>query len=118
MDTVLANRYITGNLHINKRKDTQSANVAQSLTQDLTQSLTQDLTQNLTQNLSQAKISTEYVIKDVRTNDRELKDFLFTLGCYEGETITVISILADNYIISVKDARYSIDKDLARLIII
>ncbi|SHI68769.1 FeoA family protein [Lutispora thermophila] len=69
-------------------------------------------------NLTQAKVNTEYVIKEIRTNDKELKDFLFTLGCYEGETVTVISVLADNYIISVKDARYSIDKDLTNVIII
>lgn len=69
-------------------------------------------------NLTQGKIDTEYIIKDIRTNDEELKDFLFTLGCYEGESVTVISKLADNYVISVKDARYSIDKDLAEAIII
>lgn len=69
-------------------------------------------------NLAQATINKEYVVKDIKTNDRELKDFLFTLGCYEGETVTVISVLSDNYIISVKDARYSIDKDLAEAIIV
>lgn len=69
-------------------------------------------------NLAQGKINTEYVIKDIATNDEELKNFLFTLGCYEGETITVISVLAENYIITVKDARYSIDKELAEAIII
>jgi len=69
-------------------------------------------------NLTQAKINTEYIIKDINTNDKELKDFLFTLGCYEGESVTVISVLGDNYIIAVKDARYSIDKDLAEAIII
>lgn len=69
-------------------------------------------------NLAQGKINTEYIIKDIATNDEELKNFLFTLGCYEGETITVISVLAENYIITVKDARYSIDKELAEAIII
>lgn len=69
-------------------------------------------------NLAQGKINKEYVIKDIDTNDEELKNFLFTLGCYEGETITVISVLAENYIITVKDARYSIDKELAEAIII
>ena len=47
-----------------------------------------------------------------------MRDFLFTLGCFEGEKVTVISVLADNYIIHVKDARYSIDKELARAILI
>ncbi|WP_341478838.1 FeoA family protein [Clostridium thermarum] len=69
-------------------------------------------------NLTQAKINTEYSIKDIETDDEEIKNFLFTLGCYEGEAVTVISILADNFIISVKDARYSIDRELAEAIII
>lgn len=69
-------------------------------------------------NLAQGKINTEYFIKDIDTNDEEIKEFLFTLGCYEGESVTVISILAENYVITVKDARYSIDKDLAEAIII
>ncbi|WP_330577883.1 FeoA family protein [Alkaliphilus pronyensis] len=69
-------------------------------------------------NLAQGRINTEYVIKEIKTNDEELKSFLFTLGCYEGELVTVISILAENYVISVKDARYSIDKDLAEAIIV
>ncbi len=69
-------------------------------------------------NLAQAKINTEYIVKNINTNDDEVKNFLFTLGCYEGESITVISILAENYIITVKDARYSIDKDLAEAIIV
>lgn len=69
-------------------------------------------------NLAQGRINTEYIIKNIDTNDEEIKDFLFTLGCYEGEAVTVISILAENYVISVKDARYSIDKDLAEAIVI
>ena len=69
-------------------------------------------------NLSQAAINRQYIIKEVKAGDAEIKNFLLTLGCYEGEFVTVISVLADNYIISVKDARYSIDKELAELIII
>lgn len=69
-------------------------------------------------NLTQARINTQYTIKDIKTNDKELKNFLFTLGCYEGESVTVISVLAENYVITVKDARYSIDNDLAQAIII
>jgi len=68
--------------------------------------------------LAQARINTEYIIKNIKANDEELKNFLFTLGCYEGESVTVISVLAENYVITVKDARYSIDKDLAEAIII
>lgn len=69
-------------------------------------------------NLTKAKIDKEYIIKDVQTNDEDLENFLFTLGCYEGEPITVLSILGENYVISVKDARYSINKELAQAIII
>lgn len=69
-------------------------------------------------NLTQGKLNTQYIVKGIKTYDDELKDFLFTLGCYEGESITLISILAENYVITVKDARYSIDKDLAEAIII
>jgi len=73
---------------------------------------------NTVLNLACAEINKEYVIKSVKTEDEELQNFLFTLGCYEGELITVVSILGENYVISVKDARYSIDKDLASAIII
>lgn len=69
-------------------------------------------------NLTKANIDQEYVIKKIDTDDMEMKNFLFTLGCYEGEHVTVISKLADNYVVSVKDARYSIDTELAKAIII
>jgi ferrous iron transport protein A len=73
---------------------------------------------DLVKNLSEAKVDVEYIIKRVETDDEEMKSFLFTLGCYEGEKVTVISILAENYVISIKDARYSIDSELAQAIII
>lgn len=69
-------------------------------------------------NLTQGCINTPYAIKCIDTQDKEMEKFLFTLGCYEGEKITVISVLADNYIINIKDARYSIDKELAKGILI
>mgnify|MGYP005837952621 CR=1 FL=1 len=69
-------------------------------------------------NLAKAQINKEYIIKEVRTNDEELKSFLFSLGCYKGETVTVLSLLGEIYVISVKDARYSIDKDLAEAIFV
>ncbi len=74
--------------------------------------------QYLAGTLAGASINEEYIIKAVETNNDEMKDFLFTLGCYEGEAITVISIISDQYIVVVKDARYSIDKNLATSIII
>ncbi|MBM7557655.1 ferrous iron transport protein A [Halanaerobacter jeridensis] len=77
-----------------------------------------ETSRNTVINLAEAETNTEYVIKEIKTDDEELKKFLFTLGCYEGETVTLISILAENYVINVKDSRYSIDKNLAEAIII
>jgi Fe2+ transport system protein FeoA len=69
-------------------------------------------------NLSQAEVNCTYIIKGIDTKDKETIDFLFTLGCFAGEEVTVISVLAENLIICVKDARYCIDKDLAKAILI
>lgn len=65
--------------------------------------------------ISKAAIQSTYRIKAVEAED-DMKNFLFTLGCYPGEEITLISKLADNYVINIKDARYGIDKELARAI--
>lgn len=67
-------------------------------------------------NLSVVETNKEYVIKSVETGDEELESFLFSLGCYEGEKITLISIRNGCYIVAIKDARYSIDKNLAKAI--
>lgn len=58
----------------------------------------------------------EYTISHISAAEEGMKEFLFTLGCYPGEKVTVISRLADNMIINVKNARYSIDSDLASAI--
>ena len=55
----------------------------------------------------------EYIIKSIDINDEELNSFLFSLGCYEGEPITVISQLKGGCIVSIKDGRYNIDNQLA-----
>lgn len=60
----------------------------------------------------------EYVIKAIETDDEELDAFLFSLGCYSGETITVITHLKGGCIVSIKDGRYNIDKQLAEAILI
>ncbi|BES66709.1 hypothetical protein SANA_31480 [Gottschalkiaceae bacterium SANA] len=67
-------------------------------------------------NISHSLTNTPYQIKEIQTNDQELKDFLLTLGCYRGETITVVSILSESYVILIKDARYNIDQELAEVI--
>ncbi len=65
--------------------------------------------------LTAATLDKTYRITAIEADD-EMKDFLFTLGCYEGEKITVISVLSNNFVVAVKDARYSIDQELARAI--
>jgi Fe2+ transport system protein FeoA len=69
-------------------------------------------------NLTLGQRNHPYRIKAIQTEDKTMKDFLFSLGCFEGEKITIISVLADNYVIHIKDARYSIDKELAKAILI
>lgn len=67
-------------------------------------------------NLKKAQEGFEYIIRDIVSEDEELDSFLFTLGCYAGEPITVISQLANGCIVAVKDGRYSIDNELAMAI--
>ena len=67
-------------------------------------------------NLTEAIEEKEYIIKEIITNDDELDSFLFSLGCYSGQPITVISHLKGGCIVSIKDGRYSIDKQLAQSI--
>lgn len=68
--------------------------------------------------LDHAVLGTEYIIKDISTNDEEMKAFLFSLGCYSGEPITVVSRKKNNCVVSIKDGRYNIDIDLAKAILI
>ena len=68
--------------------------------------------------LSTAELEKEYIIQRIETDDEELDDFLFTLGCYSGEPITVISHRKSGCVVSIKDGRYNIDKELAEAIII
>lgn len=69
-------------------------------------------------NLTEALEEKEYIIKEINTDDEELNAFLFSLGCYSGEAITVISHLKGGCIVSIKDGRYNIDNELAEAIII
>ena len=69
-------------------------------------------------NLKSAQEGKEYIIRQIETDDEELDAFLFSLGCYSGEPITVISHLKDGCVVSIKDARYNIDNQLAETIII
>ena len=67
-------------------------------------------------NLRDAIEGTEYIIKEIETDDEELDAFLFSLGCYSGEAITVVSHMKNSFVVSIKDARYNIDKALAEAI--
>ncbi len=67
-------------------------------------------------NLAEANIGEEYTVKAIATDDEELEAFLFSLGCYSGEPITVVSHIKGGCVVSIKDARYNIDTDLAKAI--
>ena len=69
-------------------------------------------------NLLDAKEGEEYIIKSILSNDEELEAFLFSLGCYAGEPITVVSHLKGGCVVSIKDGRYNIDNQLAEAILI
>ncbi len=68
--------------------------------------------------LKEAIEGQEYIIKEIVTEDEELDAFLFSLGCYSGEPITVISHLKGGCVVSIKDGRYNIDNELASAILI
>ena len=67
-------------------------------------------------NLSEAREGEEYIVKDIATEDEELNAFLFSLGCYSGEPITVVMHRKGGCVVFIKDARYNIDRDLAQAI--
>lgn len=69
-------------------------------------------------NLAEALAGEEYIIKRIETDDEEMDAFLFSLGCYSGESVTVISHLKGGCIISIKDSRYTIDNQLAAAIVV
>lgn len=69
-------------------------------------------------NLLSAEEGKEYIIKQIETDDEELNSFLFSLGCYSGEPITVISCRKGGCTVSIKDGRYNIDDQLAEAILI
>ena len=66
--------------------------------------------------LNEANLGEEYIIRDIVTDDEELDAFLFSLGCYSGEPITVVSRKRGTCVVSIKDGRYTIDNNLAAAI--
>ena len=69
-------------------------------------------------NLWSAQVGKEYFVRGIETDDGELDAFLFSLGCYSGEPITVVSRRRKTCVIAVKDGRYCIDDQLASAILI
>lgn len=67
-------------------------------------------------NLTQAEEGKQYKVVKVDTGNSEMNEFLFTLGCYEDECITVVAKVSDTYVVVIKDGRYSIDERLAQSI--
>ncbi|MCQ2465368.1 MAG: ferrous iron transport protein A [Oscillospiraceae bacterium] len=67
-------------------------------------------------NLNEAETERDYVISDIVTDDEEIRKFLFSLGCYSGESVTLVSRRKKNCVVSIKDARYNIDSELASAI--
>lgn len=69
-------------------------------------------------NLTEAQEGKEYIIREIVTEDEEMDAFLFSLGCYSGEPITVISHLKGGCVVSIKESRYNIDNQLAAAILV
>ena len=69
-------------------------------------------------NLREAQDGKEYIISRIETDDEELNAFLFSLGCYSGETITVVTRRRSGCTVSIKDGRYNIDDQLAEAILV
>ena len=67
-------------------------------------------------NLTHAQEGVEYIVKEILTDDEELDSFLFSLGCFSGEPITVISHREGGCVVSINDGRYNIDTQLAEAI--
>jgi len=68
--------------------------------------------------LLNAEEGKEYIIDRIETDDEDLDAFLFSLGCYSGEPITVVSRRRGSCVVSIKDGRYTIDDQLADAIVI
>ena len=72
----------------------------------------------MSMNLIKAQVGKEYIIQRIDTDDEELNAFLFSLGCYSGEPITVVSRRRSGSVVSIKDGRYNIDTQLAEAIVV
>ena len=69
-------------------------------------------------NLTKAQEGKEYIVQRIETDDEELNAFLFSLGCYSGEPITVVTRRKSSCTVAIKDGRYNIDRQLAEAIVV
>ena len=69
-------------------------------------------------NLMDAQIGQEYIVRSIETDDEELDSFLFSLGCYSGKPITVVSRRRHSCVVAIKDGRYNVDRQLAEAVLI
>ena len=69
-------------------------------------------------NLLEAEEGKTYIVSEINTNDDEMTAFLFRLGCYEGEPVTLISKKRKGSVVAIKDGRYSLDKQLASAVLV
>ena len=68
--------------------------------------------------LKLAEVGKAYTVKQINTDDEELDAFLFSLGCYPGEAVTVVSRRRGSCTVAIKDGRYNIDEQLAEAIVV
>lgn len=68
--------------------------------------------------LLDAEIGQTYIVREIDTEDEEMNAFLFRLGCYSGEPITLISKRKNSCIVAIKDSRYGLDNQLAEAVIV
>lgn len=68
--------------------------------------------------LRNAEEGKEYIVREIATGDEELDSFLFSLGCYDGAAVTVVSRKKSSCVVAIKDGRYNIDNQLAEAIVI
>ena len=69
-------------------------------------------------NLLEADPGKTYVVKEIKTDDADVTSFLFRLGCYSGEPVTLISKKRKGCVVAIKDGRYSLDHLLASSVIV
>ena len=80
--------------------------------------MNENLSRVIHMNLLNAQEGKEYIIQRIETDDEDLNAFLFSLGCYSGAPITVVSRRRGSCTVSIKDGRYNIDAQLAEAIIV